>query len=595
MLPLWCSCHVVDAPLPGAELHVSPTGDDAQVGDRRAPFRSVARAQRAARDRRAAGFSGPLTVWLHEGVYELTAPLVFTAADAGGAGSPTTYAALPGEDVVLSGGQRLHGWRQVSPGLWQVQLPEVAAGRWFFRHLTVDGQRAQRARWPDEGVVRLATVSEDVKSFTFDRPPPAAGFAEQQTELVVLENWSVTRGTVRQRDGARLSTATPMGWIGHGPATTASPGKAAWLESAREFLDRPGEWFLDRRSGLLSYLARPGEDPSRHTVVVAPRREQLVQLAGTRRAPVEHVRFVGLRFAHTAFPLPEAGYREIQAAHYGTTLGALTHVQPVAVECRYAEGCQFDGCRFVHLGASGLGFGEGCVGNTVLGCVVDDVGGTGIVVGWRGRGQLQVGSEGGLDADWRDPADAPQGTQVLDCAIRRCGADSFGAVGVFVAFSADTHIAHNHVYDLPYTGISVGYRWNTTPTSQVRCLVEHNHIHDVMQLLADGGGIYTLGLQPGTVLRANHIHDVHRSATAHGGAPNNGFFIDQGSKGYVFEANVVHGTAGDSVRFNQCERDWHEWRGNFFGDAASASEAAAAVVRQAGPRSARTRPGQSID
>ena len=111
------------------------------------------------------------------------------------------------------------------------------------------------------------------------------------------------------------------------------------------------------------------------------------------------------------------------------------------------------------------------------------------------------------------------GNEVANCVIRRCGADSRGAVGVFVAFSADTRVAHNVIHDMPYTGISIGYRWDTSPTTQVRCIAEYNHIHDVMKKLADGAGIYTLGFQPGTVLRGNLIHNVHRSAYAHGGAP----------------------------------------------------------------------------
>jgi hypothetical protein len=176
-----------------------------------------------------------------------------------------------------------------------------------------------------------------------------------------------------------------------------------------------------------------------------------------------------------------------------------------------------------------------------------------------------------LDADWAEPADVPVGNEVVSCVIRRCGADSRGAVGVFVAFSADTRVAHNVIHDQPYTGVSIGYRWSTAPTSQVRCVAEYNHIYDVMKTLADGGGIYTLGFQPGTVLRGNLIHDVHRSAYAHGGAPNNGFFIDEGSKGFLFESNVVHRTSGESVRFNQCQREWHTWRGNAFDGDATAS------------------------
>ena len=586
LLSLWPACSAVDA-TPVAALHVAVSGDDDQDGSAARPFRTVARAQRAARGLRSSGLSGPLTVWLHEGVYELAAPLAFDASDSGGQSGPTTYAAAPGEDVVLSGGRRLCGWRQVEPGLWQVALPEVAAGLWRFRHLTVDGRRARRARWPDQGVARVTAVNEAVTELALSPAPPVGDLAGQGAELVVLENWSVTRGAVIASGGEQVAVATPMGWIGHGPATTASPGKAAWIENARELLTEPGEWSLDHRTGELCYLARPGEDPSAHTVVVAPRLEQLVRLVGARDAPVRRVRFEGVRFAHTSFPLPDDGYREIQAAHYGTTLGAATFVQPVAFECRYAQDCALDRCTLTHLGASGVGFGAGCARCSLVRCELDDVGGTGVIVGWRRHAALAGGNEGGLDADWSDPADAPRGVEVLDCEVRRCGQDSFGAVGVFVAFSADTRVAHNHVHDLPYTGISVGYRWNTTPTTQVRCVVEHNHIHGVMKVLADGGGVYTLGLQPGTVLRSNYIHDVRRSGTAHGGAPNNGFFLDQGSKGFLLEGNVVRETSGEPVRFNQCERGWHRWRDNYFGGAAAASSAVAEVIRKAGPRSAR--------
>ena len=249
----------------------------------------------------------------------------------------------------------------------------------------------------------------------------------------------------------------------------------------------------------------------------------------------------------------------------------------MAIECVYAEGLRFERCRLAHLNNSGIGFGPGCRRNAVIGCVIEDIGGNGVMVGWRGAGRLETGAEGTLDADWADPTDAPVGNEVANCVIRRCGADSRGAVGVFVAFSADTRVAHNVIYDQPYTGMSIGYRWNTTPTTQVRCIAEYNHIYDVMKTLADGGGIYTLGFQPGTVLRGNLIHDVHRSAYAHGGAPNNGFFVDEGSKGFLFESNVVHRTSGESVRFNQCQREWHTWKGNAFdGDATPARIAAAA-------------------
>jgi hypothetical protein len=305
----------------------------------------------------------------------------------------------------------------------------------------------------------------------------------------------------------------------------------------------------------------------------------LVKIGGTKEKPVRNLRFEGLRFAHTDFALPPMGYAEIQAAHFGSRMNLPTQVQPVTIECAYAEDVRFERCRFAHLNNSGIGFGPGCRRNALSGCVIEDIGGNGIMVGWRGAGRLASGTEGTLDADWADPTDAPAGNAVVNCVIRRCGADSRGAVGVFVAFSADTRVVHNVIHDLPYTGVSVGYRWDTTPTSQVRCTVEYNHIYDVMRTLADGGGVYTLGFQPGTVLRGNLIHDVHRSAYAQGGAPNNGFFIDEGSKGFLFESNVVHRTSGESLRFNQCQREWHAWKGNAFAGDATAARIAEVAKR----------------
>jgi hypothetical protein len=51
------------------------------------------------------------------------------------------------------------------------------------------------------------------------------------------------------------------------------------------------------------------------------------------------------------------------------------------------------------------------------------------------------------------------------------------------------------------------------------------------------GGIYTLGVSPGTVIRNNHIHDV--DANHYGGW---GIYHDEGSTHLLVENNVVHHT-----------------------------------------------------
>jgi hypothetical protein len=114
-------------------------------------------------------------------------------------------------------------------------------------------------------------------------------------------------------------------------------------------------------------------------------------------------------------------------------------------------------------------------------------------------------------------------------------------------------------------------------------VIEYNHVYDVMNRLCDGGCIYTLGFQPGTIIRGNHLHGVHRSPMAQG-APNDGMFIDQGSKGYLFERNVIYDTAAAPIRFNQCQRDWHTWNDNHIGEEAEVKKTGKEIIEKAAVR-----------
>lgn len=65
----------------------------------------------------------PIQVWLHNGTYYLPEIVVFTAEDSGSSNALISYAAVPGERVVVSAGHRLSlTWRTYKDGIMQAAV-----------------------------------------------------------------------------------------------------------------------------------------------------------------------------------------------------------------------------------------------------------------------------------------------------------------------------------------------------------------------------------------------------------------------------------------------------------------------------------------
>jgi hypothetical protein len=574
-----CSVCLAGEPVAKADFCVAPAGADTNGGTPDRPFATLRRARDAVRERVAAGLKAPVLVILRGGTYELAETLVFGPQDSGTQEFSVTYAAAPGEDVLVSGGRKIAGWRRGQGGLWTAEVAGVKEGRWYFRQLFVDGRRAVRARTPnkDDAAPYLqlagATLSSDLRKHVYQFAPGQLKAWRNlgDVEAVVFGNWEVTRKRFAKVDPA--TGAAEMAGPHAAPHEAMAPAAGRWfyLENAVEMLDRPGEWYLDRQSGIVTYWPLPGEDMAKATVA-APALARLVDIAGKPGSPVRNVHFRGIRFEHADWSPPPGGYLGIQACHFVTGASytetgydKVWGLIGAAIRWEGAEGCSIEDGQIARLGGCGIELANRCRACAVRGNRIFDVSGSGVQVGGP-----------------KDEAQVPRAVRIEDNHVRSCGIDYHGAVGVWVGFAKGIAVSHNLVHDLPYTGISVGWQWNPEPTPVRNNIIEYNHIYDVMNRLGDGGGIYTLGLQPGTVIRGNHIHDVHRSKYAQA-APNNGMFIDEGSKGFLFERNVIYRTSAEPVRFNQCSRDWHTWRDNSFGPAPDAPEArtgpAAGVIK----------------
>jgi len=566
-------CWIVDNSLASTAaesqvFHISPTGNDANPGTMEQPFASLKRAQEAIRQLAVKGLNQSITVYLHQGAYGLETPLVFGPFDGGTEQFSVTYAAAPGEIASIRAGKEIKDWKRLENNLWTAKVPEAEEGKWRFRELFADGQRLPRGRFPngDDQFLRVKSVSKDKKEIVFEETLPFNSLKGREAEIVAIQNWALSRSLISDSNSRRVVSANPLGLIGHGDSLETSPGKPVFLENAAEFVDQPGEWSLEGSIGVVTYCAQKGEDPNvRH--FIAPTLEEIVIVEGTREEPVRNLHFEGLIFEYAAWRMPKEGYMGIQAGHFAPNVNKPYMILPLAVRFAHAADCGMKRCQVRHTGASAIGLGAGSLRIQIEGCNIYDVGGNGIMTGWRGEEPLErraPSNDSGLEADWANPYDAPASNEIVNNLVHNCGAVNWGCVGIFDAFSIQTHIAHNDVYDLPYTGISIGYRWNTNPSSQRGGIVEYNHIYNVMKRLADGGGIYTLGYQPYATLRGNLIHDVGRSSYAQGGAPNNGVFQDQGSSGFLIEENIIYTVSGDPVRFNQCAENMQTWKNNYF-------------------------------
>lgn len=488
-----------------ADYYVAVNGNDAWSGtlaepnrdQTDGPFATLERARDEIRRRKAASAlpAGGLTVGLRGGLYELRQTVELTAQDSGTPAGPVTYRACPGETVRFMGGKRIGNWLPVTDPALLERLDPGARGQVFQADLkaagvtdlgTVTGstKRAELvcnhqymtlARYPNPGdwlrIAGIPTGGTRVEKgadshygrFTYsdDRPARWRDTRDLWVHGYWVHDWSDQYHRIAKLDLEKREIWPEPPYHGYG----YRKGQRFYALNVIEELDQPGEWYLDRSSGL-AYLWPPaGNGPS--------------------ASPAGAVRPGAIDTAEISFP------------ELAKPMLVLNEVQYVRL-CGITFDCSRAGAIEV----------KGGTHNEIAGCTVRNVGGTAIAIQGGTHHSVRSGdiyevAAGGIAVSGGDRKTLARGDHVVE----NCHIHHFARVQKTyrpaIQLSGVGHrIAHCAIHDAPH--MAIGNSGNDH-------LIEYCEFTRIAQETGDVGVTYTAmdWTYLGQEFRYNYFHHIH--------------------------------------------------------------------------------------
>lgn len=523
-----------------AEFHISPTGNDANSGTRPKPFATLERARAAVRDlkNKAPKPQRGVTVWLHGGDYFRTNALELTSADSGTPDSPIVWRPYRDQTVRLLGGRTLNGFAPVTEANILARLDASARGqvvqlnlrnlgitdfgemksRGFGRpeatahcELFYDHRPMTLARWPNEGeFTKIAGYPAGQKDehggqlgpltdgFTYsgDRPRRWQDTSDLWAHGYWAYDWanSYERIASLDLDQRLVKTAPPHGHYGF------RKDQRVYFLNLLEELDQPGEWFLDRKTGVL-YFWPPNLAPVAADGSPRP--------SSARGSKVSHA--LTNVATETLLSLLNQPLLKLTDVSYVTFRGiTFEGTRGNAVEIRGGASNRIAGCLIRNVGNSGVVISGGS-SHGVVSCDIFDTGDGGVSLTGGDRQTL-----------------APAGHFVENCHFQRQGRWSKCYVPAIAMTGVGLRASHNLIHDHPHCAILY---WGNDH------LMEFNEIHHIALETGDVGAIYT-GRDytfRGNKIRHNFIHH-----TGGVGMGSMGVYMDDCVSGTEVFGNVFY-------------------------------------------------------
>jgi hypothetical protein len=536
------------------DFYVAPNGNDANPGSESMPFATFERAQDSIRKAKQNG-GKKITAYFRNGTYRFGETVILSLDDSAPSDGSVVYAAYPGERPVFSAGIRIPGqsWKKLEKEpdhlperarghIWTVEVPEAVRDNIPIRSLFEGPEMLPRARGKGFSVVADPVGSDEELRRSSLRYPDGAleawpDIASGELVVIPTRTWTMNILPVERIDtGANeVFTRFPHTY----PMRPNHFDESVWLENVLAVLDKPGEWVYDG-NGRIYYWPKTGQpaDGIEYPAVTEMIRiEGAIEYDGVADEPVRGIRFEGITFTHNE-----------RYQWHGLTGWGIQHDweafdRPTAMlRFRGAEECEVKACRFTCGSGAGVRLDLHCKKVVITRCHIDQLGGCGVVACGYGPGTKDVN----------------RGNEISHNHIHHIGLAYWHSPGVFIWQSGDNTIAHNHIHHTGYTGIVVSgrmrwdrdgqmecsrsVRWNETATvvgpdyeQQVwhqawypdwkrrnplyhgsYNRVEYNDIHDVMQIMGDGNGVYISGTGRENVVRYNAVHDCPSTTMAEG-------------------------------------------------------------------------------
>lgn len=457
-------------------VHVAPNGDDSGAGTADAPLKTPIGARDHVRALRAAGSfpSEGVVVELADGEYTMDAPLALSREDSGTEAAPVVWAAVSKGKAALLGSKRIPAFGAVTDSDILNRLSEEARGHVVQADLKAlgitnygspdgggisllfDAKPMTLARWPNEGFTKIieeaGTDPVDIRGtkgtkqgrwvYDGERPARWVGESDAWVHGYWFWDWSDQRHKVKSIDPAQHIIEVDPPYHGYG----YRKGQWYYAFNLLSEIDQPGEWYLERATGILYFW--PPSDRGDARVTVA---DDLITLDN-----VSHVEFTGLR-------LGEARRRALEASGGDAVRLAdctVTNVENDAVVIRGGTNHIVERCEFDRLGGSAISMDGG---------------------------DRKTLTPAGHIARNNHIQDFGQWFRMYHAGI------SIGGVGITVA--------HNHIHNAPH--MAVFFNGNDFT-------IEYNEIHDVCLESNDAGAIYAGRdwTMRGTKVQYNYMYNV---------------------------------------------------------------------------------------